>query len=137
MHDYLVGPLLAFHNLAFAVVQPPAGKLSDLVTRRSVIILGFATTGFGFSMLVFASSFLALLTAIVIVEAGLGQISVSITTAIMDLAPSGRGGLFSGFQNVGWGIGYFAGSFFGGFLALHSPSTLYLFGVFASACALF
>lgn len=128
----LVGILLASYYFVEALIQPLAGKLSDIIGRRSAILLAFAVGGLGFFTLIFSFSFVSFLIAIVIVGAGVGQLFITLTTALMDLAPPTQRGLVSGLQNIAWGMGYFLGPMIGGLVAVYSVSAPYAFCVITS-----
>lgn len=128
----LVGLLLASYYLVEALIQPLAGKLSDMIGRRSAILLAFATGGLGFFTLIFSFSFVSFLIAVVIVGAGVGQLYITLTTALMDLAPPTQRGLVSGLQNIAWGMGYFLGPMIGGVVAVYSVGAPYAFCVITS-----
>ncbi len=129
----LVGLLLASYYLIEALIQPLAGRLSDVIGRRPAILLAFATGGFGFFTLLLPFSFVSFLIAIVIVGAGVGQLHVTLATALMDLAPPTQRGLVAGLQSIAWGVGYFLGPMIGGIVAVYFVGAPYIFCVIASA----
>jgi len=129
---FLVGLLLASYYVVESFVQPLAGKLCNIIGRRPAILLAFATCGLGFFTLIFSSSFVSFLVAIAIVGAGVGQLYITLTIALMDLAPTAVRGLLSGLQNIAWGVGYFLGPMIGGVLALYSVGAPYVFCVMAA-----
>jgi len=126
-NTFLVGLLLTSYYIAASLIKPLAGKLSDLIGRRSAIFVALASSGLGFFILIFSSSFLSFLLAMIIVGAGVGQLSTTSKTALMDLAPPSQRGFISGLQSIAWGIGYFFGPMIGGVLADYSLGAPYLF----------
>jgi len=130
--EYLVGLLLTSYYIAEAFIQPPAGKLSGTIGSYRTTLLAYITCALGFLILTFASSLVFLLIAVVIAGLGIGTLYVTLTVSLMDMAPSSRRGLVSGFQNIAWGVGYFVGSMVGGIVATYSVSAPYIFCVIAS-----
>ncbi|UCH01572.1 MAG: MFS transporter [Candidatus Bathyarchaeota archaeon] len=126
-NTFLVGLLLTSYYVAALLIKPLAGKLSDIIGRRLAILVALATSGLGFFILIFSSSFLSFLLAMIIVGTGVGQLSITSKTALMDLAPPSQRGFISGLQSIAWGIGYFFGPMIGGVLADYSLSAPYIF----------
>jgi MFS family permease len=129
---FLVSLLLASYYVVESFAQPLAGRLCDIIGRRPAIIIAFTTCGLGFFILIFSSSFFSFLVAIAIVGAGVGQLYITLTIALMDLAPTAVRGLVSGLQNIAWGMGYFLGPVIGGVLALYSVDAPYVFCIIAA-----
>ncbi|UCE16156.1 MAG: MFS transporter [Candidatus Bathyarchaeota archaeon] len=115
--ELFVGLLLSGYYVAQAFIQAPIGKLSDVIGRRRVTVLGFVLCALGFFLLSFSSYLSFLLIAILIIGGGMGALYVAVPAALMDKAPASQRGLVSGFRNIGWGSGYFVGSTLGGLVA--------------------
>jgi len=128
----LVGLLLSSYYVSEAIIQVPAGKLSDVFGRYRIAVLGFVMCAFGFFALTFATSLVLLLISILIIGGGIGVLYVTVPAAIMDVAPSSQRGLISGFQNVAWGIGYFVGPALGGIVVSYYIGAPYLLCVIIS-----
>jgi MFS family permease len=126
-NTFLVGLLLTSYYVAAPFTKPLAGKLSDIIGRRSSMLIALAICGLGFFTLIFSSSFPSFLLAMVIVGAGVGQLSITSKIALMDLAPPLQRGFISGLQSIAWGIGYFFGPMIGGMIAVYSLGAPYIF----------
>jgi len=124
--ELLVGLLLSSYYVSEAVIQTPAGKLSDIAGRYRIAVLGFVMCAFGFFVLTFATSLVLLLIPILIIGGGIGILYVTVPAALMDVAPSSQRGLISGFQNIAWGIGYFVGPALGGIVVNYHIGAPYL-----------
>lgn len=124
--EFLVGLLLSSYYVSEAVIQVPAGKLSDVFGRYRIAVLGFVMCAFGFFALTFATSLVLLLIPILIIGGGIGALYVTVPAAIMDVAPISQRGLVSGFQNIAWGIGYFVGPALGGIMVSYHIGAPYL-----------
>jgi MFS family permease len=130
--EYLVGLLLTSYYIAEAFIQPPAGKLSDIIGPYRTTLSAYITCALGFFILTLASSPVFLLIAVVIVGLGVGTLYVTLTVSLMDMAPSSQRGLVSGFQNIAWGVGYFVGPMVGGIVATYSVNAPYMFCAIAA-----
>jgi len=130
--EYLVGLLLTSYYVAEAFIQPPAGKLSDIIGPRRATQLAYVTCALAFFILTLASSPMFLLIAIVMAGLGIGTLYVGLTVSLMDMAPSSQRGMVSGVQNIAWGFGYFVGPMVGGIVVTYSVSAPYIFCVIAS-----
>jgi len=130
--EYLVGLLLTSYYVVETFIQAPAGRLSDIIGRPSLILLAFAMCTLGFFILIFTSSFALFLIAIVVIGGGIGGLYVSLTALLMNVASRAERGLTAGMQNLAWGIGYFLGPAIGGVAAAYSFGALYMFCVVAS-----
>ena len=130
--EYLVGLLLTSYYIAEAFIQPPAGKLSDIIGPRRATQLAYVTCALAFFILTFASSPMFLLIAIVMAGLGIGTLYVGLTVSLMDMAPSSQRGMVSGVQNIAWGVGYFVGPMVGGIVVTYSVGAPYIFCVIAS-----
>jgi len=124
--ESLVGLLLSGYYVSEAVIQVPAGKLSDVFGRYRIAVFGFVMCAFGFFALTFATSLVLLLIPILIIGGGIGVLYVTVPAALMDVAPSSQRGLISGFQNIAWGIGYFTGPALGGIVVNYYIGAPYL-----------
>lgn len=131
--EYLVGFLLTSYFIAETFIQPPAGRLSDIIGRHRTILLAFIMCALGFLTLIFPSSFVSLLIAVVVVGGGVGTLYVAPTALLMDVASPSQRGLISGFQNIAWGVGYFLGPMLGGVATIYSVSAPYILCIIASA----
>jgi len=124
--EAFVGLLIGSYYASEAIIQIPAGKLSDAFGRYRIAVLGFIMCAFGFFALTFATSLVLLLIPILIIGGGIGTLYVTVPAAIMDVAPSSQRGLISGFQNIAWGIGYFVGPALGGIVVSYHIGAPYL-----------
>ncbi len=129
---YLVGLLLTSYYVVETFIQAPAGRLSDIIGRPGLILLAFVVCALGFLMLIFASSFVFFLIAIVVIGGGIGGLYVALTALLMDVASRSERGLVAGMQNLAWGIGYFLGPAIGGVAAVYSSDAVYMLCVIAS-----
>ena len=124
--EAFVGLLIGSYYASEAIIQIPAGKLSDAFGRYRIAVLGFIICAFGFFALTFATSLILLLIPISIIGGGIGVLYVTVPAAIMDVAPISQRGLISGFQNIAWGIGYFVGPALGGIVVSYYIGAPYL-----------
>jgi len=122
-----VGALVTGYHLINAVVQAPVGRLSDLIDRRYIIVFAFAISALAFFLLVLTASVSTLIIATLLAGVTEGTLAVTLLASVMNSAPSKRRGLFSGIQNVSWGLGYFLGPVISGFLAGYSSQVPFLF----------
>ncbi|RLI45162.1 hypothetical protein DRO69_05865 [Candidatus Bathyarchaeota archaeon] len=130
--EALVGLLMGSYYASEAIIQVPAGKLSDVFGRHRIAVLGFIMCALGFFALTFATSFVLLLIPILVIGGGIGTLYITVPAALMDVAPSSQRGLVSGFQNIAWGIGYFAGPALGGIVVNYYIGAPYLLSVIIS-----
>jgi len=128
----LGGLFLTSYYVAEAFIQPPAGKLSDIIGRYRATQLAYIMCTLGFFVLTFAPSPVFLLIAVIIAGLGIGTLYVTLTVSLMDMAPSSKRGLVSGVQNIAWGVGYFVGPMVGGMVATYSVGAPYMFCAIAS-----
>jgi len=128
----LGGLFLTSYYVAEAFIQPPAGKLSDVIGRYRATQLAYIMCTLGFFVLAFAPSPVFLLIAVIIAGLGIGTLYVTLTVSLMDMAPSSKRGLVSGVQNIAWGVGYFVGPMVGGIVATYSVGAPYMFCAIAS-----
>jgi DHA1 family multidrug resistance protein-like MFS transporter len=124
--EAFIGLLIGSYYASEAIIQVPAGKLSDVFGRYRITVLGFILCAFGFFALTFATSLVFLLIPILIIGGGIGTLYVAVPAAIMDVAPTSQRGLISGFQNIAWGIGYFVGPALGGIVVSYNVGAPYL-----------
>jgi len=130
--EAFIGLLIGSYYASEAIIQVPAGKLSDVFGRYRITVLGFIICASGFFALTFATSLVLLLIPIVIIGAGIGTLYITVPAAIMDVAPTSQRGLVSGFQNIAWGIGYFVGPALGGIVVSYYIGAPYLLCVIVS-----
>lgn len=131
--EYLVGVLLTSYYIAETFIQPPAGRLSDMIGRHRTILLAFIISAVGFLTLIFPPSFVSLLIAAMAVGGSVGILYIAPTALLMDVASSSQRGLIAGFQNIAWGVGFFLGPMLGGVAAIYSVSAPYILCIIASA----
>ncbi len=131
--EYLVGLLLTSYYITATFIEPPAGRLSDIIGRHRTVLLAFVTCALGFLTLIFLSSFVCLLIAVVVIGVGIGTLNVVPTALLMDVTPPSQRGLISGFDHVSWGAGYFLGPMLGGVATIHSVSAPYMMCIITSA----
>jgi len=130
--EAFIGLLIGSYYASEAIIQVPAGKLSDVFGRYRITVLGFIICAFGFFALTFATSLVLLLIPILIIGGGIGTLYITVPAAIMDVAPTSQRGLVSGFQNIAWGIGYFVGPALGGIVVSYYIAAPYLLCVMVS-----
>jgi len=126
------GLFLTSYYVAEAFIQPPAGKLSDIIGPYRATQLAYVMCTLGFFVLTFAPSPVFLLIAVIIAGLGIGMLYVTLTVSLMDMAPPSKRGLVSGVQNIAWGVGYFVGPMVGGIVATYSVGAPYVFCAIAS-----
>lgn len=124
--EAFIGLLIGSYYASEAIIQVPAGRLSDAFGRYRITVLGFIICAFGFFALTFSTSLVLLLIPIVIIGGGIGTLYITVPAAIMDVAPTSQRGLVSGFQNIAWGIGYFVGPALGGIVVGYNVGAPYL-----------
>ncbi len=126
--ELMIGALVTGYHMINAIVQVPMGRLSDIVWKRSIVVMSsFAVLGLAFFSVAATTGVSTLIAATLLIGACEGAIAIALTTSIMDAAPSKMRGLYSGFPNVSWGVGYFLGPLIAGFLAMRSAETAFMF----------
>jgi MFS family permease len=118
-------PSLAWLATAFligqATAQPLCGKLTDIYSRRSGLIVSNILFGLGNLICGFAGREWTMILGRVIAGVGGGCLNSLATIITSDLIPLQRRGLWQGIGNVFWGIGNGLGGVVGGYFddALH------------------
>jgi MFS family permease len=114
----LVGVIVGAALVGQFAGQYPAGRLSDLVGRRSVMITGLLTAGAATALFAWPSS-IALLVALRLVQGfGTGAFRPGARAAIADLVPAGERGVAYGWYSAASLSGLITGPALGGALAV-------------------
>lgn len=103
------GSLFSVIFLVAAVASPVAGRLSDKIGRKTVLLLGIAFLSLGFAVSGLSFNYPVMLTLLGIGGLGYGFITPSLFALLSDLLPQRRG-LGASLVSVGYGIGAFLGS---------------------------
>lgn len=98
-----------------ATAQPLSGKLTDIYSRRSGLIVSNVLFGLGNLLCGFASKEWMMIVGRVIADVGGGCLNTLATIIASDLIPLRRRGLWQGIGNVFWGIGNGLGGVVGGY----------------------
>ena len=99
-----------------AASQPLSGKLTDIYSRRSGIILSNVLFALGNLLCGVAANEWIMILGRVIAGLGGGGLNTISTLIGNDLVPSRKRGLWQGIGNLFWGVGNGLGGFFGGFV---------------------
>lgn len=102
----------------FALVQYPGGRLSDQLTRRTVLTTALALAFVGFGILAVAASYSMLLVAAAFAGAGVGGFVVVSRAALSDVFVRNRGRAFGFNQAAGTAGSAFAAAVAVGALAI-------------------
>ena len=98
-----------------AAAQPLCGKLTDIYSRRSGLVVSNVLFGLGNLVCGFASKEWMMILGRVVAGIGGGCVSTLATIIVSDLIPLRRRGLWQGIGNVFWGIGNGLGGVVGGY----------------------
>ena len=99
-----------------AASQPLSGKLTDIYSRRSGILLSNLLFALGNLLCGVAANEWIMILGRVIAGLGGGGLNTISTLIGNDLVPSRKRGLWQGIGNLFWGVGNGLGGFFGGFV---------------------
>lgn len=130
---FQAGIALSLTSLGFALLQFPSGRLSDQLSRKSVLVPSLAIGAFGSVLLWQTSSYLALLIGAAIVGIGEGLYGVADRGLLSDLFVQRRGiafGVHTTFSDVG---GILAAGLAAGALAIGAWQTAFLPAIFGLA----
>lgn len=138
----LVGVVIGVYGLARFVVNLPAGRLTEVYGRRSVLIGGTLVNALASALIATAQNLPQLLAYRVLAGAAAATVILTGQVMVGDLAtPANRGRLMSiyqGFFLIGVGIGPAPGGFLADHYGLRTPFIAYaVFSVLASLVALF
>jgi len=91
-------------NVAYALSAYPAGRLSDRVGRRGVVVVGFALLGLSHACLAVADSVVPVAAAAILWGLHLGLTQGLLSAMVADAAPADRRGTAFGVFNLATGI---------------------------------
>lgn len=113
-------PLLAWLATAYLIastaVQPLCGKLTDIYSRRTGLLVANLLFGTGNLVCGLASGRWTMILGRVLAGMGGGALNTIGTIVISDLVPSRQRGVWQGIANVCWGAGNGLGGVFGGYI---------------------
>jgi MFS family permease len=117
------------YNLSYALFSYPAGRLSDRIGRKALLVAGYATYGLVYLLLGTTSSMAAVCTAFALYGLYSAFTEGVEKALVADLAPAGVRATAIGLHATIIGIGLFPASFVAGQLwALFGPQATFLFG---------
>ncbi|MCJ1248148.1 hypothetical protein MMC30_005363 [Trapelia coarctata] len=113
-------PLLAWMATAYligsAATQPLSGKLTDIYSRRTGLLVSNLFFAAGNLICGLASKRWMIIAGRALAGMGGGGLNTISTIIISDLVPLRKRGLWQGFGNLCWGLGNGLGGLFGGYL---------------------
>ena len=113
-------PLLAWLATAFligqAATQPLSGKLTDIFSRHSGLIVSSLIFATGNVICGFAREQWMMILGRLVAGVGGGCVNTIATILVSDLIPLRQRGVWQGFSNVFWGLGNGLGGVFGGYI---------------------
>ena len=112
----LLAWLAAAYLIAAASVQPLCGKLTDIYSRRSGLLVGSLFFALGNLACGLATERWMMIMGRVLAGIGGGSLNSIAAIVTSDLFPPRRRGTWQGFGNVFWGVGNGLGGVFGGYL---------------------
>ncbi|KAI4269336.1 MAG: hypothetical protein LQ337_007344 [Flavoplaca oasis] len=112
----LVAWLASAYYIANSVLQPLAGKLTDIYGRRAGLVLCNALFCAGNLICGLARSESVIILGRVVAGLGGGGLNVIPLFITNDLVPLRRRGVWQGFNNICFGVGSGLGGFYGGWL---------------------
>jgi MFS family permease len=117
------------YNLAYALFSYPAGRLSDRIGRKTLLVAGYSTYGLVYLLLGTTSSMAAVCAAFALYGVYSAFTEGVEKALVADLAPAGIRATAIGLHATIIGIGLFPASFVAGELwALFGPQATFLFG---------
>ena len=117
-----IGIILAAIPIPYIILSLPVGKYGDTKGRKGLMILGAIISILGFFMFTQAITFLGVLTAIFIINAGYAIVGPTLDSVVSDCIIDGHAGGFSGITEVFKDIGQIIGPLFGGFMIQRAGS---------------
>nr|RBQ97416.1 hypothetical protein FVER53263_20670 [Fusarium verticillioides] len=112
----LVSWLGSSYLVANAACQPLSGRLTDIFSRRSGLVVCNILFGLGTSLCGVASSKWMLLAGRVVAGMGGGGLNAITAFVASDLVPLRRRGVIQGFVHICYGVGAGLGGLFGGWI---------------------
>lgn len=91
---FLAGVALTVLSAGYALAMYPGGRLSDTLTRKTVLVGALCLTVTGFLVLVAGSSYLLFLLGVAIFGAGAGLYWIALRALLADLFVARRGQAF-------------------------------------------
>ena len=117
------------YNLSYALFSYPAGRLSDRIGRKTLLVAGYSTYGLVYLLLGATSSMAAVCAAFALYGLYSAFTEGVEKALVADLAPAGIRATAIGLHATIIGIGLFPASFVAGQLwALFGPQATFLFG---------
>ena len=110
---------LIAYTLVLTGLVPVFGRISDVIGRKRLFILGVLIFGFASLLAAFSTSILWLIGARVIQAVGGGLITTNTLAIITDVFPAGKRGAAMGVQAILMSGGAAVGPTLGGFLVTH------------------
>lgn len=112
----LMNWVFSIYLLMTAVATPIYGKLSDIVGRKPVLIIGLVLFVIGSTLCAMSNSMLTLILARVVQGIGSGAIQPLTFTIIADIYPLEKRAKVLGFNGSAWGIAAIIAPLLGGFI---------------------
>ncbi|KAM0080027.1 hypothetical protein ACKRZS_007804 [Fusarium odoratissimum] len=112
----LISWLGSSYLIANAACQPLSGRLTDIFSRRSGLVVCNVLFGLGTLLCGVATSKWALLAGRVVAGMGGGGLNAITTFVASDLVPLRRRGVTQGFVHIFYGVGAGVGGLFGGWI---------------------
>lgn len=109
------GSLFSVIFIVAAVASPIAGRLSDKIGRKAVLLMGISALSLGFALSGFSQTYLAMLGLLALAGLGYGFTTPSLYALMSDLLPARRG-LATSLVSVAYGIGGSLGSVISSFI---------------------
>lgn len=99
---FLAGAALTVLSAAYALAMYPGGRLSDGLTRKTVLVTSLGITILGFTVLMAGSSYLLFLLGVAIFGTGGGLYWISLRALLADLFVARRGQAFGLQDSLGF-----------------------------------
>jgi len=112
----LMNWVFSVYLLMTAVATPIYGKLSDIVGRKPVLLIGLIIFVIGSTLCAMSNSMITLILARVIQGIGSGAIQPLTFTIIADIYPLDKRAKVLGFNGSAWGIAAIIAPLLGGFI---------------------
>ena len=112
----LLAWLASSYFIANSIIQPLAGKLTDIYGRRSGLVVCNLVFGIGNLICGLGKSEYTIIFGRVVAGLGGGGLHAIPLFLANDMVPTRRRGVWQGFNNICWGVGSGLGGLFGGWL---------------------
>lgn len=120
--------VLVIMNVVYSVAAYPAGKLSDKISRKKLLLFGFLTLILADLVLSFAAHLSFAFLGIILWGLHLALTQGVLAAWVADTAPNELKGTAYGFFNLASGVALLTTNFFAGWLwDKHGPETTFLF----------